>query len=256
MNSIIYQLKSNLVILFNIELLSGGGSITDTASKTVTGNISGVGALNQTTGDITLQGTNTFQGGTNTSGGKTIFDGNNALPATGNLKVTSNGGIGTTSELDQTFLDRFDKSNSNGNVLSTITTANNLDFTGFDNSTLLGNEGTAVSGQITTDGDYRFGSYQNGASSEFTVSTVLSDSKNVVITEGNVALTGANTYTGSTTVANNAVMKVANLGSISSSSGLDLSNGGIIEYTDGQEFTGVPVVVGNNGGFSTGTNTN
>ena len=173
--------------------LANGGSITGTGSSaltstgtfemqngTVSAILAGSGiALNKTTsGTVTLSGANTYTGLTTVSAGILAYGASNAL-STGAVTVN-----GTTAILALGA--------SNSDTVGTVTLANGGSITGTGTSAL------------TSTGTFEM---QNG-----TVSAILAGS-NIALnktTSGTVNLSGANTYSGVTTLAAG-ILNVANL---------------------------------------------
>lgn len=218
--------------------LNNTATISDSSDLRITGQISGTGRLNWTgTSTLTLSPSvpNTFTGGITASLGSVVLSNANAMPATpysGVLRATGIGYIGigyVPANLQGDFIDRFDRSTTNGSIgfdSASATSPNTfnspINLSGFATSPSLGSASSAILGSaavITPKGTtYAFG----GGGGELEVQSPLIDvtgavssPRNVtVITAGvrplTVRLTGANTYTGSTTVSNAALIFGAN----------------------------------------------
>lgn len=205
---------------------------TGTGNTTISGVISDTGALTKTdVGTLTLSGNNTYSGGTSLQLGTIAMGHNNAL-GSGALSITggtleASGGsrtIGNTTSLA-------------GNV--TVGGANNIDFTGTwtqtgaDRTITVSNSGTTTFGNIVLaeNNQTRTLTMDVGAGGA-TVSGVISDgtgsgadgfTKNGT---GTLVLSGANTYTGTTTI-NAGTIQIGASDRISDSSAMNLAGGTI-----------------------------
>ena len=162
---------------------------------------------------VNLSGTNTLSNGiTAGSDGVVVFENASSLPGTGNLTAQSNGYIGSVAPVNQAFLDRFDKSNTQGVIGFNSSSSNNLDLTGFGAGASLGTIGeVTISGTITPQGtSYRFGGVWNAPKGTMTVQSNLTGSRGLDIGRINLILTGANNYSGVTTVSSGGVVQVDN----------------------------------------------
>jgi autotransporter-associated beta strand protein len=169
----------------------------------VASDLSGANALHADSLRVHLSGTNSFANGvTAGSDGIVVFDNASSLPATGSLTALSNGYVGSALPVDQAFLDRFDKANTQGVIGLNSSSSNNLDLTGFGSGASLGTvENVTVSGLITPQGaNYRFGGVTGHPRGTMTVQSNLTGSRGVDIGNINLILAGSNTYNGPTTV--------------------------------------------------------
>jgi fibronectin-binding autotransporter adhesin len=160
---------------------------------------------------VHLSGNNTFENGaTAGSNGVVVFDNAASLPATGSLTALSNGYIGSALPVDQAFLDRFDKANTQGVIGFNANSSNNLDLTGFGSGASLGTVDTVtISGNIIPQGaNYRFGGVNGFATGTMTVESNLGGAHGLDIGNINLILAGANTYNGATTVSSGGTVRV------------------------------------------------
>ena len=149
--------------------ITGSGTLTGTSYAVESGTISavlggGVGLTKSNTGTVTLSGANTYTGGTTVSGGTLALGGNNRLYTGGSITVSGSG-----------VLDPGGYSQSTSGAVS---------FQG----------GTVQNGTLSKSG----AAYdaQSG-----TVSAILAGGVGLTkTTAGTLSLSGANTYTGTTTV--------------------------------------------------------
>jgi len=166
------------------------------------GSITGTGTLVQAgTGTLTLSGANTYTGTTTVSSGTLAFANTGAMNNTGqNISVSSGATVAANYAIDSTFLSRL-TSASAGTVALGVSSANSLNFsTNSLASVSLGATGTATySGTLTpASSTYRLG----GGGGTLTVSSVLSGTRSLVVSGAGstVILTGANTFSGGTTI--------------------------------------------------------
>ncbi|MBI2497466.1 MAG: PEP-CTERM sorting domain-containing protein [Opitutae bacterium] len=189
-----------------------------------------------------LQGTNTYTGGTVSNYGIVVFDGANAIPASGSLEAfgaSTNVGSSYIGYTDSTgfsssaFLAKFNQATTwgiigfdthfdpaTGTPNSTVNIAN-LDLTGFNDGVFIGTNSSAIlSGTIkptsVTNADHGANTLRFTATSggTLTVSSILADNPSVLgvtlgspagipaFSDGTIILSSANTYTGGTAVNN------------------------------------------------------
>lgn len=204
--------------------------VTGTGNTTISGVISDTGAITKTdVGKLTLSGNNTYSGGTSLQLGTIALGHNNglgsgALTITGGALEASGGSrtIGNTTALQ-------------GNV--TIGGANNIDFTGTwtqsgaDRTITVSNSGTTTFGNIVLaeNNQTRTLTMDVGAGGT-TVSGVISDGTGTGADgftkngSGTLVFSGANTYTGTTTI-NAGTIQIAASDRISDSSAMNLAGG-------------------------------
>lgn len=201
------------------DLTSANG--TDPNLLIIAGDVSGSGGLD-TYGRTILSGNNSYTGGTYAHRGGLIFATTSALPALPLLsafKSDAEGYIGLASiplSLQLSFIDRFDPAATNGTIgfdtLDGTTTefADAISLLGFSSSTVrLGSSTSArLTGTLTPPGSvYRFG----GGGGSLEVASNLTGNQDVDVSSSAGAamvlrLTGSNTYTGTTSVQNSAVV--------------------------------------------------
>jgi autotransporter-associated beta strand protein len=209
----------------------GANTLTfgDTSNQTVSGMISGTGALVKSgSGSITLSSSNSYSGGTTISVGTIRIGHDNAL-GSGSLKL---GVSGTTATITFSSTDATDRSISN------VLTA----FAGSSWNTTFGSAGT---------GNLTFGNTTSvtlGAVRTFTVNNSWTSFANAFtgasdgITKagtGTLMLAGNNTYTGATTI-NTGTLQIGNggaTGSLSSSSAITV-NGTLVFNRSGDVVQG------------------
>jgi autotransporter-associated beta strand protein len=185
-----------------ITLGASGGTINTSSNLTYSGPITGPGGLTKTGANTLILGgaSNDYVGGTTIAAGTLqLINGDNRLPATGNLSFT-----GGTLDLN-TRSQSINDLNSTGSAgVITTAAAGNVTLT-------VGNgNGNGLYGGII----------QNGAGT-----TSLAK-----IGNGTQTLTGANTYTGATTVSGG-TLAVGTGGSLAAGSAVAVNNGGTLAGT-------------------------
>ncbi len=193
--------------------------------------------------------TGTYTGTTTISGGTLQYNNIANIPGSGpSLLVNSGGSAGAGFAITQAFVDRIINTSTGAAALA-VDSSVNLDFNtgGFTALRLGAAAGTTVNytGVLTPNGNtYRFGGPAGGT---LTLPNVLPD---VVIPShvdvgfgaagGTIALNGANTYTGTTTILSGGILATSNLGNGGLASGLGQSSnaasnlvlsGGTLRYT-------------------------
>jgi len=209
-------------------------------------NLVGSGGVTLSGGTINLQGANTYSGGTTIEGGIANFATAAAVPAHGTFTLSGGG----------TFVDSTETATVAGWLASgriatasagtiafasgTATSSDALDFTSFPDLALGAMGETAYSGTLTpAAGGYRF-----AAAGTLTVATPLTGSGGVTASgSGTAVLTGANDYTGPTTLAD---------GTLTAGSATALGDGGTISFTGGTLGYGSGVTTDFSGRFATG----
>ena len=225
-------------------------------SLTVSSNLSGagnkldvgLGGTTSTNGAVVLTGTNTYTGGTTVGGGTLLFNAAGALPSSGAVTVNSGGTVAASTAAGgiASLLPRI-ATTSAGTVALTADSSANLDFSAFTGGLSLGavNNSYTYSGTLTPAGNtYRLG----GGGGSLTVSSALTDNgataRSLVVggsgSSGNVFLTGANTFTGGTTVTQG-TLYVGNGGATGSLTGnVAIGSSGALSFhrTDATSFAG------------------
>ena len=191
----------------------GANTLTfgDTSNQTVSGTISGTGALVKSgSGSITLSGSNSYSGGTKMNAG-TIFVGHNSALGSGTLTFAASGtGLASNDSTDRTI----------SNALGT-----------FAGSSAIYTFGSAGSGNLTFTnttsaalGSVRTFTVNNSWTSFANAFTGTSDGITKAGT-GTLILAGNNTYTGATTI-NVGTLQIGNggaTGSLSTSSAITVN---------------------------------
>ena len=188
-----------------------GGGTTNVEGAITQNGANALGVTYSGTGRLILKGTNTNTGGYTVTGGVMQFNSAAAVGGTGQKITATTPGIVTTGPgyaIDQGFLDRV-VTTSTGALALSADNANALNFNTFTALTLgtLGDftySGTILPSAITS-GAYRFG----GGSGNLTVASQLTVTAATVTISGGprVIFTGANSYTGATTLNNNAILQ-------------------------------------------------
>ncbi len=223
--------NSSIVLQNDTGLLTLAGNISTTNSTALTfqgaGNtaVSGVigngsGAVTKTgSGTLTLSGNNTYSGITTLNGGTLAVGHNNAV-GSGNLQLTS----GTLQ--------------SNGSV----TLANNYTVAG---ASIGGTNNLTLSGTGTLNSTLNITNTAN----TITISGSLNGGANGITQNGaggTLALSNANSYTGSTLVTSGR-LNVLNTGALGSSSAIQVSSGATIDFNTGGIFFGNTTAISANG---------
>jgi len=212
---------SSVTIDNAISLGNNGGTVNNANAVTLSGLVSGTGALTKAgTGVLTLSGNNAdYSGNIALNQGVIIAAHNNALGnTTGSTAVAS----GTTLRV------------GNG-----LTLAENLTISGVGINSAYGalkiNEGTGsatVTGNITLAADSYIGAFNAGDS--LTLSGVISGGFALTkVGAGTLALTGVNTYSGVTTVSAGTLVAGSDNALGTTTAGTAVSSGAKLELSDG-----------------------
>jgi fibronectin-binding autotransporter adhesin len=227
---------------------------TSTAANTLAAVIGdGAGAtslVKNGAGTWALTATNTYTGTTTINTGTLQFNSPAAIPGSGATLTVNNAGAAAAGyAIDQAFLGRIINTSTGAAALG-VDSSNNLDFNaaGFTALRLGATGGATVNytGTLTPNGTaYRFGGPAGGT---LTLPNVLPDVGGPTNVEvglnglgGTIALNGANTYTGTTTIGGG-VLAVATLpnggiasgiGQSSNAAGNLILSGGTLRYTGG-----------------------
>ncbi|RNF53082.1 DUF4347 domain-containing protein, partial [Marinomonas hwangdonensis] len=237
-------LQSASAITHGITLGSSGGTIqvTGSADSTVSGNITGSGALTKGGGRVlTLGGSNSFSGGFNiagSAGGANVIvaDGTNlgtgAVTLTQGLQITGSGTITNNFVLNGGLI-----SNANGVILSGILSGSgNTEKLGAGTLSLSGTNTytgttTVSSGILSGTTSSLIGNIVNNASVWFDQSTtgvydkVISGTGSVSIaSDGSVEFSGVNTYSGQTVVGYLATLILSGGNALSDSGAVTVSS--------------------------------
>jgi len=190
-------------------------SVDPTFTFTANGIFSGTGALNKTgNGTMVLGGVNTYTGATNVSAGTLQISANDRIANASNLNVS-----GGTFDL-QTF----------NETLGAVTLSSGT-ISGTGTGTLTGSSYTLQSG---------------------TVSAILAGNTTVTKnTSGNVTLSGANTFTGSTTISAGTLQVNTNNALGTAASGTTVASGAVLTLNNVNYATAEPLTL-NGSGISNG----
>ncbi|MEO6001858.1 MAG: autotransporter-associated beta strand repeat-containing protein [Opitutus sp.] len=219
---------------------------SDTNLLILRGDISGTGGLD-IYGRVILSGTNTFLGGTYAHTGGVVFDTTASIPGllTAVLQSDVNGYIGLASmptlTLQASYIGRFDPVNTHGTIgfdtldASTTVFSGAISLAAFTSSTVRLGTGTSakITGPITPAGTtYRFG---GGGGFLEVASNLIGLGYDLEASSASGAslalrLTGTNTYSGSTTARNSAVIFAA--GSIPNTNTFVMDSSGYIGTED------------------------
>jgi autotransporter-associated beta strand protein len=191
--------------------MSNALTVNAVGDLTISGKITGAGSLTKTgKGLLTLTGGTTasnYSGGTTISAGNLRFSNSNSCPTGANsITIGSDGALvanGAFSNAQNWLNSGRISTASNGALAIAANTAGINLSTGSYNNLSIGSTGAyTLSGTITpANNAYRFG----GGGGTLTVSGNLADQSSPTVartltTNGNVVLTGTNTYTGGTTI--------------------------------------------------------
>ncbi len=226
-NSIIFNggtLQNTGTFTLNVNrgiLLSNNGLFSTNSGTvlTIDGIISGTsGIIQSNTGTLTLNGSNSYSGSTSVTGGTLALSSAGALGNTSSVGVNS----GATLSLANASAVTGKAVNLNSGSIFDI---NNL--TAFDISSISLGSGTTLSATGTSSITQSFvlpSSFSIGGSGNLTLSGVLSGSYGFTkIGSGVVILSGANTYTGLTTI-NTGILRQGAANVLTTTSGITLAN--------------------------------
>ncbi len=224
---------------------------------TIAANISGTGGLSKTgSGTLILAGTNSFSGPTLASGGVLRFASIGAVSGSSTITVSAGGyaGLATSSATElANFLTRMDKTNSRGVIgLDGNLTGGTINLAGFHEDVRVGSSTAGLIPAGTTfipqGMQYRFG----GGGGTLTVAASLGGNRFVDVgTSGNlpagtVVLSGANNYTGLTTVTAGVLKLGSSTALGSTAAGTFVSAGAVLDL-NGQMSVAEPVIINGHG---------
>jgi fibronectin-binding autotransporter adhesin len=190
---------------------------------TYAGVMSGTGLLTKIgTGNLTLSGANTYNGGTTVSGGILTGTSTSLQGA-----ITNNAAVAFDQAFDGTYAGIMSGSGSltkSGGGNLTLSGANTYSGgTTISDGTLTGTT-TSLQGNIANSGALFFDQATAG-----TYAGILSGSGNLVVANGDVTFTGANTYSGTTTVQGGATLRLGTGGSLGATRLLDVNATGTFD---------------------------
>lgn len=178
--------------------------------------VSGAGSLTKSgNGKLTLNGANTYSGGTNVSGGLLEF-GATALPTSGAITLTAgqtNSGAlvatGPYTTVNAWLASGRIATGSTGAIALAADSNESISMGSYASLSLGAAGAVTYSGVLTPNGNtYRLG----GGSGTLTYTPQITGGNNLVVSgPGVVVLPTANTYTGTTTITNSAVLSVADV---------------------------------------------
>jgi fibronectin-binding autotransporter adhesin len=257
--------------LQNFNLTLGGASLSNSIAESITG----TGGIRKTgTGVWTLSGANSYSGTTvigtanGANAGTIRLGANNVLPGTavtvfgGTLDVNTrtdtigalNLGGGASGSTAQVLIDNAGVLTLGGNI--TYDAANN------PNGATISGVGT---GSLALGGATRTFTVGNStaATNDLTISAIITGANNIIKDgAGQLALSGSNTYTGTTTINAGTVSLQNNAGLGATNGGTTVASGAALELQGGLTVTGEALGlsgtgVGNNGALRnvSGTNT-
>ncbi|SHE46364.1 autotransporter-associated beta strand repeat-containing protein [Marinomonas polaris DSM 16579] len=260
----LYLQSASDIITHDITLGSSGGTIqvTGSADATVSGNITGSGALTKGGGRVlTLSGSNSFSGGFYIAGSADganviVADGTNlgtgAVMLTKGLQLTGSGTITNDFVLNGGLI-----SNANSVILSGILSGSGaMEKVDTGSLTLSGTNTytgttTVSAGTLTGTTSSLTGNIVNNAAVEFNQSTAGEYSKVISGTgtvtksgSGILTLSGVNTYTGSTTVSFGGLTLVGG-SNIADTSAVTLASAATLTLSGGNETIGSLAGAGN-----------
>ena len=237
-------------------------AFANVAAVTYSGNIVGTGALGKFgPGTLTLSGSNTYANGTTISGGNLAFSATQSIPTGSNFLIQGTGALNVPGPLAtvNAWLPQVNTA-STGVLALTANNNENLNFSsGSLNNVSLGAAGNATfSGTITpgTNG-YKLGG--GGGVLTVTSSAFATPSAGGLAVNGAVTLATSQTYTGATTIAAGATLRLGTSPAVlpvtsgllynidaSNPSSLTLSGGNVTQVKDSS---------GNNNSFANASST-
>jgi autotransporter-associated beta strand protein len=206
---------------------NGTLTVSTVGTQTLSGNISGVGAINASTAGNTLvlSGTNSYSGGSNVTAGVLQFNAAASIAGSGrNLSISGTGVAAAGYAIDQAFLDRI-VTTSGGTAALATNSANNLDFTGLATTSLGATGAFTYTGTLTPDGtNYRVG---GGAGVlTFSNANAFTGGSNVLnVVNGIVALTATNNYGGRTNLLSGGILRIGVADALPTGTTLSFGNG-------------------------------
>ena len=199
--------------------------------------ISGSGGIIKTNNNrLTLTGANTYTGGTTINQGRVYFNAG-SLPSTGLILINPYGsliGAGAYTTIMGWLNSNRISTSSTGALTFDVASSSETINMGSYSSLSLGSSVTTCtySGTLTpASSTYRFG----GSAGTLIVSSALTGSRSLV-TIGQVKLTGANTYTGTTTISNG-TLQIGNAGTSGTLGTGSVTNNGSLVFNRTNSLT-------------------
>ena len=212
--------------------LGGGNGILTVTSRLTNPNPQSPRSLWVDYGRVVLWNMSNYSGGTTINGGTLTFNTTSSLPGTGSITINSGGTLVATGA-KSSFMSWLGSNRISTSSTGTLALPAGT-YSGSGNAITMGNYSSLsigavgsvnLSAPLTPAGNaYRLG----GGPGTLTVSTVLSGTERQLITNGNVVLTGTNTYPGATTVNWGSTLTLDDPGSINNTSGI-LINGALYQ---------------------------
>jgi len=212
-----------------ITLLAAAEIYSDTTT-TLSGNATGAfPLLSAGSGRLVLSGTNTYTGGTGIESGTLQLGSAAALPSTGGVTLGSATAIGTQPANASGVLDL--------NGFSPTVTA--LAMIGTGTSNVIGNSSTTSNSTLTFAGGTGSSTFA-GIIADRIPGVTSSQTTALTVSSGTLSLTGADTYTGATSVTGG-TLNIGSGGSIVSTS-VSVSSGATLQLIAGGSFAVAPNV--------------
>jgi fibronectin-binding autotransporter adhesin len=238
------QLIGSLAGVSGSALLIGGATATlggNNTSSVFAGNISGAGTLVKNgTGAQTLSGVDTYTGTTTINAGSLVFGSASSIGGTGaSVTVNSGGAVGFLGGITTpAFLATINTTSAGAFALTSADATEALNFTTGALSPFR-NMAIGAAGSVTYSGVYTPGTTLlrlGGGGGTLTYTPAITGSSSVQIgntgATGTVVLSGADKYTGTTTVYSGSVLQLAP-GSSDQTASLTVQSGASVDVTNG-----------------------
>ena len=257
-----------------VTLGTGSSATTTTRTMTTNANVLTIGGVIAGSGStqglakagsatLLLNAVNTYTGATTITNGTLRIGVNNAIPTAS--PVTLVGTAATTLDLNgfNQTLGSLTMTMTSNNIASTVTNANvasasTLTLTGGSSAVTIARTTTANNNAAATisvnkvdlnGAAQTFYVGDNGANPDLNITSVVQNGSLTKTGDGQMALTGVNTYTGATTIYGGQLQVSGNLGTISPSTSFVIGGGGLLMMTNTTPQTGINRV-GNGAGIT------